>query len=388
MGVYEKYNIVFFLIGNNLNAQTIFGQDFLYSLNLLGALCIIFFVYALLRPYIFKQEVEEENWKKAKELVWQYGDSSLDYFKTYQDKILYFGHNINGFIAYRIGVGFAVVLEKPVAANERDMISLVREFDQYCRENDLECTYYRCDQTTIAAFQSIGKNALIIGQKAIIDLESFTMEGSDKKSLRNAVKNVASKGFTKKIYTAPIADGVLQRLKAVSNDWIDSTGYEEMVFSQGIFDADELRQQTVIVLENKEGKIIAFSNVIPDYVKGEGTYDLIRKTKDAPGTTLDAMMVELINYFKAQGFRSLNIGLVPLSGAEEGKDITERAIKFAYQNVKQFSYYRSLRDYKRKFSPEWKNKYLIYDDAYALIRIPSALNKVFKMPRGRYARSK
>ena len=111
-----------------------------------------------------------------------------------------------------------MVLEKPVAANERDMISLVREFDQYCRENDLECTYYRCDQTTIAAFQSIGKNSLIIGQEAIIDLESFTMEGSDKKSLRNAVKNVASKGFTKKIYTAPIADGVLQRLKAVSND--------------------------------------------------------------------------------------------------------------------------------------------------------------------------
>ena len=97
--------LYFFLIGNNLNAQTIFGQDFLYSLNLLGALCIIFFVYALLRPYIFKQEVEEENWKKAKELVWQYGDSSLDYFKTYQDKLLYFGHNINGFIAYRIGVG-------------------------------------------------------------------------------------------------------------------------------------------------------------------------------------------------------------------------------------------------------------------------------------------
>lgn len=371
--------LYFAMIGNDLHPQTIFGRDFLYSLNFLGGLCIGFLIYTGIRPLIFKPEMEEESWEKAKDLVERLGDSSLDYFKTYHDKLLYFGKQTEGFIAYRVGVGFAVVLEKPVCANESDMRLLIKEFDQYCRENDLECTYYRCDQDVLPIFHSLSKNSLIIGQEAVVNLKTFTLDGGDKKSLRNAVKNIANKGFSVKIYTAPVKDGVLQRLKAVSDEWIETTGYTEMVFSQGIFDKDELKQQTIITLENDDEKIIGFANVIPDYVKGEGTYDLIRKTKDAPGTTLDAMMIEIIKYFQSKNFEYLNIGMVPLSGAEENKDIPERAIKFAYQNVKQFGYYKSLREYKSKFSPEWRSKYLIYDDAYALIRIPSALNKVVKM---------
>ncbi|MDQ6480203.1 phosphatidylglycerol lysyltransferase domain-containing protein [Dyadobacter sp. LHD-138] len=372
----------FLLIGNNLDPKTIFGRDFLYSLNLLGGGSLSFLAYTFIRPYIFQPKVEDESWQKAGDLVQLYGDSSLDYFKTYHDKFLYFGRETEGFIAYRVGAGFAVVLEKPVCRGAQDMVLLIKEFDQFCRENDLECAYYRCDELSLPIFQSLGKNSIIIGQEAVIDLKAFTLEGGDKKSLRNAVRNIANKGFVTKTYSSPVKEGVLQRLKAVSDEWIETTGYNEMVFSQGIFSEDELSKQTILTLENDEEKIIAFANIIPDYVRGEGTYDLIRKTKDAPGTTLDAMMVELINYFKAQDFQYLNIGMVPLSGAEAGKDITERTIKFAYQNVKQFGYYKSLREYKNKFSPEWRSKYLIYDDAYALIRIPAALNKVVKIKKG------
>ena len=37
----------------------------------------------------------------------------------------------------------------------------------------------------------------------------------------------------------------------------------------------------------------SFLNVIPDYAKNEGTYDLIRKTDDAPNGIIDFMMVAL-----------------------------------------------------------------------------------------------
>jgi phosphatidylglycerol lysyltransferase len=52
-------------------------------------------------------------------------------------------------------------------------------------------------------------------------------------------------------------------------------------------------------VENSEEKIIAFLNVIPDYVKNEGTYDLLRKTADAPNGIMDYILVELFKYFKA-----------------------------------------------------------------------------------------
>ena len=57
-----------------------------------------------------------------------------------------------------------------------------------------------------------------------------------------------------------------------------------------MFVEKEIKEQTVISVENNEEKIIAFLNVIPDYVKNEGTYDLLRKTADAPNGILDFIM--------------------------------------------------------------------------------------------------
>ena len=78
-------------------------------------------------------------------------------------------------------------------------------------------------------------------------------------------------------------DGLIQKLKAVSDEWLRLTEREEIIFSQGMFVEKEIKEQTVISIENSEEKIIAFLNVIPDYVKDEGTYDLLRKTAFSPG---------------------------------------------------------------------------------------------------------
>jgi phosphatidylglycerol lysyltransferase len=43
-------------------------------------------------------------------------------------------------------------------------------------------------------FESFGKKSLPIGQEAIVNLQTFTLEGKDKKSLRNAL-NALKKGF-------------------------------------------------------------------------------------------------------------------------------------------------------------------------------------------------
>jgi phosphatidylglycerol lysyltransferase len=55
-----------------------------------------------------------------------------------------------------------------------------------------------------------------------------------------------------------------------------------MVFSQGMFNWNELKNQTIITIENSDEKIVSFLNIIPDYTPNEGTYDLVRKTEDAP----------------------------------------------------------------------------------------------------------
>jgi len=374
-----RYTLENFVLieSEDLIAQDSFAQGFLYSINFSGFLSIAFLVYTLIRPYILKDTTEEEEFDWAKSQLDLYGNSAMDYFKTYQDKLIYRSEEFDGFISYRISGNFAVVLESPVAAGEH-LKYFIRSFDKYCFESGVKSFYYRVAEETLEHFTACGKKSIYLGQEGVVDLTTFTLDGGSRKSIRNALKKVGEKGFHSKIYTAPVKDGLLQKIKSVSDEWLEDTEREEIVFSQGMFDWDELKNQTIITVENAEEKIVAFLNIIPDYAKGEGTYDLIRKTKDAPNGVIDFILVELFKHLKETGCTSVNIGFAPLSGLDDPKNLTERSMKFAYEKIRSFSHYKGLRDAKDKFSPVWHNKYLVYDQDYDLIQVPAVLSKVIK----------
>lgn len=374
-----RYTLENFVLveGDDLIAQDSFARGFLYSINISGLLSLGFLVYTLIRPYISKDSTDEEEFTWAREQLAHYGDSAMDYFKTYEDKLIYRAADLEGFISYRISGNFAVVLESPVTAPE-NLAAFIKSFDRYCFESGVKSFYYRVAEDKLTAFIESGKKHLYLGQEGVVDLQTFTLEGGSRKSIRNALKKVTEKGFQTRIYTAPVKDGLLQKIKSVSDEWLQDTGRAEIVFSQGMFNWEELKQQTIITVENAEEKIVAFLNVIPDYAQGEGTYDLIRKTSDAPNGVIDFILVELFRHLKETGCTAVNIGFAPLSGLEEPKNLTERSMKFAYEKLKALSHYKGLRDAKDKFSPVWHNKYLVYDQDYDLIQVPAVLAKVIK----------
>ncbi|WP_449438278.1 hypothetical protein [Pedobacter steynii] len=56
----------------------------------------------MIRPYILKMDTSEEEFEAAKADLEKYGNSAIDYFKTYRDKLIYTSDEFDGFIAYRI----------------------------------------------------------------------------------------------------------------------------------------------------------------------------------------------------------------------------------------------------------------------------------------------
>jgi phosphatidylglycerol lysyltransferase len=204
------------------------------------------------------------------------------------------------------------------------------------------------------------------------------LEGGKNKALRNGLNKVSDRGHKCTIHTPPLKDGLLQKLQAVSDEWLSCCDRNEIIFSQGMFVWEELKQQTVITLENPEEKVIAFLNIIPDYASGEGTYDLIRKTDDASNGVMDFILVELFRYLKSQNYSTVNLGFAPMSGLDDPTNFTEKSMKFAYEKIKSFSQYKGLRNFKEKFFPSWHNRYLIYTNDYDLLQIPAVLTKVIK----------
>ena len=146
-----------------------------------------------------------------------------------------------------------------------------------------------------------------------------------------------------------------------------------------MFDEKEITQQDVIIIRDELGNLKAFLNIIPDFAPEECTYDLIRKTGDAPGGCMDALIIEMVKYAKEKKLKYLNLGLVPMAGIEQPENTAERLIRYAYEKIKRFKQYAGLREFKEKYATIWVNKYLVYENDFDLLQLPAALNKAMQL---------
>ncbi len=373
------YSVKFFLLfdDNDIRAISRFGHEFILLANILGFIAWSFLIYSLLRSYFNAGSGHNEAREKALVMLDKYGDSPVDYFKTTRDKLFFFSENFDAFIAYRVANGFAVVLEEPVCAPE-DKIPVLKEFDRQCKKMGLRAAYYRVDETGISYFSELKKRKLLIGQEALLELAQFSLEGRDKKSLRNALNSLQKKGYQTSIAAAPLQKEFIQEMQVVSDEWLEHYDKKEMGFSQGIFDPHQLINQDVISVRDASGRLVAFLTIIPDFAPEECTYDLIRKTADAPGGCMDALIIELIKYAREKELRYLNLGLVPMAGTDQPDNTAERIIRYAYEKIKRFRHYAGLREFKEKYATTWTNKYLVYENDFDLLQLPGAINKVMQ----------
>lgn len=369
---------IFLLVDDDtLSPATKFGKEFILLIRSLGFLTWAFLLFTLIKTERQKHLENENHREKAKFLLHQYGNSALDYFKTYKDKLIFLSDNYSAFLSYRISGGFAIVLEGPVCDEEQKAEILV-EFKTHCRRMGLKPAFYRVGEDNLQWFNKLYKNKLVIGQEAILDVKNFSLSGGDKKSLRNGLNSLQKKGFITTYFPAPQSVDFLSRLRKVSDEWLQEVDKTESVFSQGMFDENEIKNQDIIAVMDEEGAVKAFLNIIPDYAEDDCTYDLIRKTNDAPGAAMDALIVKLVDYAKEKDKQFINLGLVPMTGIEHPDSTAERIIKIAAEKIKRFQHYKGLREFKEKYATIWENKYLVYENDFDLLQLPMAINNVMK----------
>jgi phosphatidylglycerol lysyltransferase len=372
----------FLMLNTDLHPSTGFGKELMLGLNLLGGITMLYCLILLFQPLIIRAATTDaEDRDRALRLVEQYGRSSLDYFKTYPDKKFWFSQDEEGFIAFKTSRIYALVLENPVCSNEDAMAGNIEAFDRYCQHHGMRSAYYRVPESDRHIYEKLGKKFVPIGEVAVINLEKWNMEGSGKRNLRNEVNKLTKLGYTFNVTLPPQKDGFLQQLKAVSEEWLKDLDRSELEFSQGLFDEGELKNQTILTVENPEKKVVGFVNLIPDHAPDEANFDLMRKTEDAPNGTMDFLFSRMFEYLKSKGFKACNMGMVPLSGIEDPGNIQERVLKLAYEHLRQFGHYKSLYAYKEKFDPDWQMMYLVYETPLDLVYLPSALDNVFEAKR-------
>src|SRR5262249_9752639 len=205
------------LIGDpSLTPNTRYAEWFLDSLYAMTLAVIGYGVWSLFRPIIYHLRTLPQERTSAKEILDRHGRTSLDFFKLWPDKSYFFNLTNDSFIAYRVGLNFAIALADPVGPAEK-IEETIKQFKQFCEDNGWSLAFYQTPSSLLAIYRRLGFKKLKIGDEAIVDLTRFTLSGNTMKRLRQKVHQFDKAGFRAKRYEPPLSDELLRRLKVVSD---------------------------------------------------------------------------------------------------------------------------------------------------------------------------
>ena len=350
---------------------------FLDSLSLMTTVMVVYALTLLFRPVLYRLRVAPQEHAAAVDIVREHGRSSLDFFKLWPDKSYFFGPSGRAFLAYSVGGGFALVLGDPVGPEDA-IEPTVRAFAQMCRENGWGFAFYQTLPDFLPTYARCDLSRLKLGEDAIVDLHEFSLEGQQRKSLRQTVHKVERQGVEVRHYEPPLSDQLLAELESVSNDWLQIPGRRERQFTLGRFDRDYLRNCPVLAAAGRDGAVQAFVNSIRSYRKRESTIDLMRRRSTAPNGVMDFLLVKLLFHSRDQGFDRFSLGLAPMSGFQAREDASpeERAIHFFFHRLTFIFSFGGLRAYKAKFATAWEPRYIVYRNVLDLPRVAVTLARV------------
>lgn len=345
-----------------LEPTTGFGRWFADSLYLVGAGTGGYALLCLLWPVLHRTPATREERERAKQIIEQYGHSSVARFLLFEDKAYWFSPG-GSVVGFAVAGRTCVALGDPVGPRE-DTQAAILGFRDFCAAHDWQPAFYHTLPESLNEYRAAGFSLLCVGHEAVVDLEGFTLAGGANKSLRGAVGRLQKGGHRAEAVPPPHSDLLLAELREVSDVWLGAqrgTGGEKR-FSLGWFDTEYLQDGPILVVRGPEGAVSAFANIIPEYQICESTIDLTRRRPDAPNGTMDLLYVSLFEWAKARGFRAFNLGLCPLAGVGENADspAIEKAMRYLYDHLNRFYNFRGLHEYKEKFHPQWQPRYLVY----------------------------
>jgi phosphatidylglycerol lysyltransferase len=295
------------------------------------------------------------------------------------DKTLLFNNEETAFLAYATEGKSWVAMGDPIG-EESAAADLLWKFRDLCDRHGTRPVFYQVGEKYLGIYIDLGLTLLKLGEEARINLEQFTMAGRKWKTRRYMLGKMQRDGYRFEIMSREEAPQNMAAFRDISDDWLKDKNTQEKGFSLGFFDEAYLGHFPFAVVK-KEDEIVAFANIWSGAGKQELSVDLMRHRNNAPGSMMDYIFIELMNWGKEQGYHWFNLGIAPLSGMPN-RDLAPLWSKFAlfvYKHGEYFYNFQGLRQYKDKFYPEWRPRYLACPGGLAL---PGVLTNVTTLISG------
>jgi lysylphosphatidylglycerol synthetase-like protein (DUF2156 family) len=299
--------------------------------------------------------------ERAGDVVRRRGLGTLDYFALRSDKQAFLERD--GLVAYAIYGGICLVSPDPICApEERD--ELWSAFRRYADDHGWSVAVLGAGEEWLGAYRRSGMHERYIGDEGVVDVRSFSLEGGNRKGLRQAVNRIAKYGYSISFHDPAHMDEKLQ--DAVRAILVQRRrGEVERGFSMTlgrIFDPSD-EGLLLAVAHGPDGVPVAFCQFVPAPGIHGYSLDLMRRDDgEHPNGLLDFILVRTIEHLCQAGDEHLGLNFAAMRAVlagEEGGGIQRWLLKRMSDSMQIESLWR----FNAKFGPEWLPRYVVWDAA-------------------------
>ena len=283
------------------------------------------------------------------------------------DKSFLFSQTGDAFVMYGVEGRSWVAMGDPVGGSAAARSELAWRFRDLSDRHGGWTVFYEVGPDHVPLYLDLGLTLLKLGEEARVPLDGFSLEGHARKNLRHAHRKLLGEGWELTVVPAGEVPALLGDLKGVSDTWLEHKSTREKGFSLGFFGDSYLRRFDTAVVR-REGRLVAFANLWSGAGREELSVDLMRHTPEAPNGIMDFLFVSLMLWGREQGYHWFNLGMAPLAGLENRAHapLWNRIGALVFGRGRAIYNFQGLRNFKAKFDPVWRPRYLASPGGLAL----------------------
>lgn len=289
------------------------------------------------------------------------------------------------FLMYQVSGRSWIALGDPVGPESRQE-ELVWAFRELVDRHDGRTVFYEISDRSLPLYVDLGLALSKLGEEAKVALEGFTLQGSRRAELRQADNKAKRNGATFEIVPRTEVPRITADLRRISDNWLSDRSAGEKGFSLGAFSEGYVENFDCAVVR-VDGQIVAFTNLWLAPAGGEISVDLMRYEQRAPKGVMDYLFVELMLWGSANGYRWFNLGMAPLAGLEQRPlaPLWHKLGHMIFTQGENFYNFEGLRNFKEKYDPEWKPRYLACPGGW--LNLPQSLFDASRLISGGVTRA-
>lgn len=347
-----------------------------YTLAALGTLTILTPAYLALRPAEPVPEMTADDERRLRELLDAHGDrDSLGYFALRRDKAVVWSPTGKAAITYRVLSGVALASGDPLGDPE----AWPGAVTQFLALADLHAwvpAVMGCGERGGAVYRRAGLSVLEIGDEAVVEVRSFSLEGRAVRGVRQAVNRVQRAGYSCQMRR--VSDLSSQERSEAHQDvssWRGASTERGFSMALGRF-GDPADGGCVLVTAHQEGRIRALLHFVPWGREGL-SLDLMRRDRDAENGLNELLIVHALQHAPEFGVCRISLNFAVFRQAlEAGERLGAGPVLRAWRGVLLFAsrwfQIESLYRFNAKFQPQWEPRYVCFPATHDLPRVTIA----------------